>query len=157
MNGAAIATACSFDRGGSAGYQTRARCVSQTVARKRLRGADAKCPKHQGDGRSIYLSKALHKAGHFIKTLNAKLATRFLSALFDHVLQYVRTIFSGDDLRRKPRAGDRLRGRWLPAAHRALRTRYSTVPRSPPPRSITLHHPTSGAGHSQDPLGRIPG
>src|SRR5262249_40880906 len=149
-----LAAACSFDRRGRAGYQTRAlgepnRCT------KRLTGAAAKSARStKGDGPSIYLSEALHKAGHFIKTLNAKLATRLLSALFDHVLQYVRTIFSGDDLRRKPRAGDRLRGRWLPAAHRALRTRYSTVPRSPPPRSITLHQPTSGAGHSQDPLGR---
>jgi hypothetical protein len=34
MNGAAIAAACAFDRKGSAGYQTPAHRVSQTVAKK---------------------------------------------------------------------------------------------------------------------------
>src|SRR4029077_4280408 len=82
----------------------------------------------------------------------SRLVTRHLSAPFDHVLQYVRTFFSGDDLRRKPWAGDRLRGRRLSAAHRTLRTRYTAVPRSPPSRSIALHDPASGAGHSQNSL-----
>ena len=50
MNGAAFAAASAFDRTGSAGYQTPAHRVSQTVAKKKqgpASGAAAKRPKHQ--------------------------------------------------------------------------------------------------------------
>ena len=64
-------------------------------------------------------------------------------------------LFPGHDLRRKPRAGDRLRGRRLSAAHSADRSRYPALSRQAPARPIALHHPAAGAGHGQNPLRRV--
>src|SRR5262245_19385676 len=96
--------ASSFDRGGSAGYQTPRR-VRQTVAKIKAPQRSRRSAK--GDGRSIYLSKALLKQDsssrlstrsmipksryRFSAKIMPERTTRYLSAPFDHVLQYVRT------------------------------------------------------------------
>ena len=72
-----------------------------------------------------------------------------------HVIQYLRPSLPGHDLRRKPRAGDRLRGRRLSAAHSADRGRYPAVSRQAAAGAVALHHPAAGAGHGQNPVRRV--
>ena len=132
--------------------------VAKPLRRKRHGPAQAPQRSRQSikDKARSYLSKALHKAGHF-SSFRRELATRHSTAPFNHVLQYVRTFLSGHHLRRKPWAGDRLRRRRLSAAHRASRKRHPALSRSPPPRPIALHHPTPGTGRDQNSLRRVCG
>ena len=60
-------------------------------------------------------------------------------------------------LGRKPRAGDRLRGRRRAAAHAADRGRHPALAGQAPARPVALHHPAAGAGHGQDPVRRVRG
>ena len=84
-------------------------------------------------------------------------ATTTAQPVETHVLQYVRPSVPGHDLWRKPRAGDRLRGRRLPARHPAHRGRHPALPRQAPAGPVALHHPAAGAGPGPDPLGRVQG
>ena len=82
-------------------------------------------------------------------------ASRFIANNSNHVLQQLRPYVSGYDLRRKPWAGNRLRGRRLPAAHSTDRSRHSTLSRQAPARAIALHHAAPGAGSGQDSVWRV--
>ena len=72
-----------------------------------------------------------------------------------HVPQHIRPSVPRHHLGREPRAGDRLRGRWLPAAHPAGRGRYPALAGSPPPRPVALHHAAPGAGRGPHPVRRV--
>ena len=52
-------------------------------------------------------------------------------------------------------AGDRLRGRRLPAAHSAHAKRHPARSRPAPARPVALHHAAAGAGRGQDPVRRV--
>ena len=66
-------------------------------------------------------------------------------------------LFPRDHLGREPRAGDRLRRRRLPAAHRDQRGRDPDVPGQAPPRPVALHHAAARARHREDPVRRLRG
>ena len=72
-----------------------------------------------------------------------------------HVVQHLRPSVPVHQLRRKPRGGDRLRGRRLPAAHPADRGRHPGRSRQAPAGAVALHHPAPGAGRGEDHVRRV--
>ena len=72
-----------------------------------------------------------------------------------HVVQYFRSFIPGHDFWRKPWAGDRLRRRWLSAAHSAHRSRHPALSRSPPAGPIALHHAAPGTRRGENPVRRF--
>ena len=77
-------------------------------------------------------------------TTNQTRATTPAATRNCHVIQYLRPSVSRHDLRRKPRAGDRLRGRRLPAA----------AFRSPRPTSSPISTSAGPASRASPPSGR---
>ena len=72
-----------------------------------------------------------------------------------HVAQQFRPSVPHHHLGRKPRAGDRLRGRWLPARHPDHRGRDPGLSRQAQAGPIALHHPAQRAGPGAHPLRRV--
>ncbi len=72
-----------------------------------------------------------------------------------HVAQQLRPSLPHHHLGRKPRAGDRLRGRRLPARHPPDHGGHPGLSRQAQARPVEIHDPTEGARHSRDPLRRI--
>ena len=74
-----------------------------------------------------------------------------------HVAQHLRPPLPRHHLWRKPWAGDRLRGRWLPAGHRADRSRHPALDGKAPPGPEQVRHPAPGTGRGEDSVRRVPG
>ena len=74
-----------------------------------------------------------------------------------HVAQQLRASLPRHDLRREPRAGDRLRRRRLPAGHSADRSRHPALARPPQARPVEIRHPAERARPGAHPLRRVPG
>ena len=72
-----------------------------------------------------------------------------------HVAQQFRPSLPHHHLGRKPRAGDRLRGRRLSARHPARRRRHPDLSRQAEARPVALHHAAQGAGPGAHPLRRV--
>ena len=76
-------------------------------------------------------------------TLSVALTRSWLRST--HVAQQLRPSVPHHHLGREPRAGDRLRGRWLPSRHSSSRWQTSRLISTSGARPVALHHPAPGA------------
>ena len=72
-------------------------------------------------------------------------------------LQHLRPDVPRHDLRREPWAGDRLRGRWLPAGHCADRSRHPGRSRPAQARPVEIRDPAQGARPGAHSFRRLSG
>src|SRR5262249_35131659 len=99
-------------------------------------------------------SSAVYGFGRWDLTATATRATTRRRAEL-YVVQHFRPPLQGHDLRRKPWARDRLRGRRLPGAHPADRDGHPALPRQAAARPVALHDAAPRAGSGENPLRRF--
>src|SRR6202011_1211784 len=90
----------------------------------------------------------------FCRYLTTTVPQATTAAEAQYVVQYLRPAVSRHDLRRKPRAGDRLRRRWLPARSGDQRGGDLNISRQAPARTVAVHDPAARARQRENPLRR---